>query len=89
MAAHERSDELIHSPRGRLAEDAERDGPAAERGELADAVGGVLDGAQAAGGVLGEGAAGFGGYDAAAGADEEVGAERLLELADLLRDRGL
>ena len=29
------------------------------------------------------------GDDAAAGADEEVGAERLLELADLLRDRGL
>ena len=28
-------------------------------------------------------------HDAAAGADEQVGAERLLELADLLRDRGL
>jgi hypothetical protein len=39
--------------------------------------------------VLGEGAAGFGGDDATAGADEEVGAERVLELADLLRDRGL
>ena len=72
-----------------LAEDADRDRAAAQRGELADAVGGVLDGAQAAGGVLGERAAGLGGDDAAAGADEEVGAERLLELADLLGDRGL
>ena len=52
-------------------------------------LGGVLDGAEAAGGVLGEGAAGLGGHDAAPGADEEVGAERLLELADLFRDRGL
>jgi hypothetical protein len=86
MAAHERGYELIHLPRGGLAEDAERDGPAAERGEFADAVGGVLDGAEAAGGVLGEGAAGFGEYDAAAGADEEVGVERTFELADLFRD---
>ena len=37
----------------------------------------------------GEGAAGFGGYHATTGAHEEVGAEGLLELADLLRDRGL
>src|SRR5215207_108780 len=40
-------------------------------------------------GVLGERAPGFGGHDAAAGADEEIGAERLLELADLLGHRGL
>ena len=39
--------------------------------------------------VLGERAARLGGDDAAAGADEEVGAERLLELADLLGDRRL
>ena len=39
--------------------------------------------------MLGERAAGLGGDDAAAGADEQVGAERLLELADLLGDRGL
>ena len=57
--------------------------------ELADAVRRVLDGAQAAGGVLGEGATGFCGYDATAGAYEEVGAERLFELADLFRDRRL
>ncbi|HEY6692492.1 MAG TPA: hypothetical protein VI006_06545 [Solirubrobacteraceae bacterium] len=37
----------------------------------------------------GEGAAGFGGYDATADADEEVGAERAFELADLFRDRRL
>ena len=89
MAAQERGDELVEAPGRRPAEDAERDRPAAQRGELADAVGGVLDGAQAAGGVLGERAAGLGGDDAAAGADEQVGAERLLELADLLGDRGL
>ena len=63
--------------------------PVVQRGELADAVGRVLDGAQAARGVLGERPAGFGGDDAAARADEEVGAERLLELADLLGDGGL
>ena len=63
--------------------------PLRRRGELVDAVGGVLDGAQAPGGVLGEGAAGLGEHDAAAGADEEVGTERLFELADLLGDRRL
>ena len=63
--------------------------PVSQLGELADAVGGVLDGAQAARGVFGERAAGLGGDDAAAGTDEEVGAERLLELADLLGHRGL
>jgi hypothetical protein len=89
MAAHERSHDLIDSPCGRLAEDAERGGPAAERGELADAVGGLLDGAEAARGMHGEGAAGFGGYHTTTGAHEEVGAEGMLELADLLRDRGL
>ena len=72
-----------------LAEDADRDGPVPERRERADAAGGFLDRAQAAGGVLGEGAAGLGRDDTAAGADEEVGVQRLLELADLLGDRGL
>ena len=52
-------------------------------------LGRVLERAQAAGGVLGERAAGVGGDDAAPGADEQVGAERPLELADLLGDRGL
>jgi len=89
VAAQERRDELVQPPRRRAPEHAERDGPAAQRGELADAVGGVLHGAQAAGGVLGEGAARLGHRDAAPCADEEVTAERLLELADLLRDRGL
>ena len=89
MAAQEGGHELVDAPRRRVAEDADRDGAAAQRGQLADAVGGVLDGAQAAGGVLGERAPGLGGHHAAAGADEEVGAERLLELADLLGDRGL
>ena len=41
------------------------------------------------GGVLGEGVAGVGRDDAAPGADEQVGAERALELADLLGDGGL
>ena len=89
MAAQERRDELVDAPGRRLAEDAEADGAAAEPGELADAPGGVLDRAEAAGGVAGERPAGLGGDDAAAGAHEEVGAERLLELADLLRDGGL
>ena len=89
MAAQERGHELVDPPGRGLAEDADRDGSASERGELADAVGGVLDRAQAAGRVLGEGAARLGGDHAASGADEEVGAERLLELADLLGDRGL
>ena len=89
MAAQERGHELVDVPRRGVAEDAERDRAAADRGELPDAVGGVLGRAQAARGVLGEGAPGVGGHHAAAGADEEVGAERLLELADLLGDRGL
>src|SRR4051794_8240162 len=54
--------------------------------KLVDAVGGVFDGAEAPGGVLGEGAAGLGEHDAAAGADEEVGAERVLEPSDLVCD---
>ena len=88
MAAHERSHDLIHSPCGRLAKTPSAAVPLRERGELADAVGGLLDGAEAARGMHGEGAAGFGGYHATTGAHEEVGAEGLLELADLLRDRG-
>jgi hypothetical protein len=89
MAAQEERDEFVDVPRRRAAEDADRDGAAAQGGELVDAVGGVLDGAKGAGGVLGEGAAGLGEDDAAAGADEEVGAQGMLELADLFRDRGL
>ena len=89
MAAQEHGDELVHAPGRRLAEGADRDGAAAQRGELADAVGGVLQGAQAARGMLREGPAGFGCHDSAPGADEEVGSERLLELADLLGHRGL
>ena len=89
MAVQERGDELVQAPGRRAAEDADRDGAAAQGGQLADAAGRLLDGAEAAGGGLGEGAAGIGERDAAPGADEEVGAERLLELADLLRDRRL
>ena len=89
MPAQERDDELVEPPRRRAAEDADRDRAGLQLGELVDAVGGVFDGAQAARGVLGERPAGLGGDDAAARADEEVGAERLLELADLLGDRGL
>ena len=63
--------------------------PLRSAGELADAPGGVLDRAQAAGGVAGERPAGLGRHDAAARAHEQVGAERLLELADLLGDGGL
>jgi hypothetical protein len=89
MAAQERRDDLVDVPRRRPAEDADRHRAAPQRGELVDAVGGVLDGAQAAGGVLGEREAGVGEHHAAPRTDEEVGAERVLELADLLRDRGL
>jgi hypothetical protein len=39
--------------------------------------------------VLGKGAARLGEHHATARADEEIGAERVLELADLPRDRGL
>ena len=49
----------------------------------------VLDRAQAAGGVLGEGAARLGGDHPPAGPDEEIGAQRVLELADLLGHGGL
>ena len=89
MAAQERDHQLVHAPRRGLAEDADGDRAAADRGELADAAGGVLDRPQGAGGVLGEGAARLGGDHAAARAHEQVRAERLLELADLLGDRGL
>ena len=90
MAAQERGHELVRAASADgPPNDAERDRPAPQLGELADAVGRVLDGAQAARRVLGEGAARLGGDDAAARANEEVGAERLLELADLLGHRGL
>jgi hypothetical protein len=89
MAAQEHRDEPVDVPRRRAAEDADGDGAPLECGEFADGAGGVLDGAEAARGVLGERAAGLGEHDAPAGADEQIGAERLFELADLLRDRGL
>ena len=89
MALQEGRHELLEPPRRRGAERAERHSPAAHRRELADAARGVLERAQAVGGVLGEGVAGVGREHAAAGADEQVGAERALELADLLRDGGL
>jgi hypothetical protein len=89
MVFQECGDEFVDTPGRRLAEDADRDGPASERGELADAVGRVFDGAQAARGMFRERAPGLGGHHTAAGADEQVGAERVLELADLLRNRRL
>jgi hypothetical protein len=89
MTTHERGHELIHSPGRGLPEDADRDGSAPERGERADALGGVLDRAQAARRMLREGAPRVGWHHSASGADEKVGAERLFELADLLRNRRL
>ena len=89
MAAHERGHELVDAPRRRPTEDPDGDGPSSERGQLADALGGVVERAQALRSVLGERATGVGGYDAASGTDEEVGPECLLELADLFGDRGL
>jgi len=74
-----------------VVEDQRRRGEPFDRGGLAcaDAVGGVLDSAQAARRVLREGAPRRGCHDSAPGADEEVGAERLLELADLLQRQKL
>ena len=89
MAAQERDHEFVHPPGGGLPEDADRDGSASERAELTDAVGGVLDRAQAARRVLREGAPGVGRHDSSSCADEKVGAECLFELANLLRDRRL
>ena len=63
--------------------------PAAHPGELPDARGRILQRAQALRRVLGERVPGLGRDDTAPGADEQVGAERALELADLLRHRGL
>ena len=60
-----------------------------QRGELVDAVGGVLDGAQAGRGVLGERPSRLGRDDPPAHAQEQIGAQGLLELADLLGHRGL
>ena len=87
--SQERRDHLLEPPRRRGAERAERHLAAAHRGELADAARRVLERAQARGGVLGEGVPGVGRDDAAPGAHEQVGAERVLELADLLGDGGL
>ena len=87
--ARNAADELLEPPRRRGAEGAERHAAAPHRRELADAAGGVVERAQAARRVLGERVAGVGRHDAAAAADEQVGAERALELADLLGDGGL
>jgi hypothetical protein len=89
MPVQEGGHDLVHPPGRWLAEAADRDGPTCHGGELPHAAGGVLDRPQAASRVLGEGAAGLGGHDPAAGADEEVGAECPLELADLIGHRGL
>ena len=59
------------------------------RDELAHAAGGVIERLQAAGGMVGEGATGVGGDDAPSGPDEEVDAEQVLHLADVLGHRGL
>jgi hypothetical protein len=89
MPAQERHHELVVAPRERAAEHAELHGPAAQLVQLVDAVGGVLDRAQAPGRVLGKCAACLRGHDPAARAHEQGRGERLLELADLLRDCGL
>ena len=81
--------QLLEPPRRRGAERAERHAAAAHRRELTDAARRVLERAQAAGRVLGEGVARVGRDDAAPRPDEQVGAQRALELADLLGDRGL
>jgi hypothetical protein len=65
VAAQEAGHDLVDAPRRRTAEDAEGDGSGPERRELTDAACGVFDGAQAAGGVLGERATGFRRPDAA------------------------
>lgn len=89
MALQERGDDLVDAPGGGPTEDAEGDGPSAQRREFADAARRILDSAEAADGVLREGPPRIRGNDAAARADEQVRAERLLELADLLRHRRL
>jgi hypothetical protein len=50
---------------------------------------GVLERAQAVGGALGEGVPRVGRDHPAPGPDEQVGAQRAFELADLLGDGGL
>jgi hypothetical protein len=89
MTAQELGHELIHPPGRGLPEDPGRDASAPDRGQLAHAVGGVLDRAQAARRVLGEGTPRVGYHYPASGADEEIGTERLFQPANLLRDRGL
>src|SRR5918994_2160444 len=86
VVAQERRRELLEAPGERPAEDADRDRAAVQRGELADAARCVLERAQAARRGLGEHTARLRRDDAAAGADEQVGAEQQLELADLLGD---
>ena len=73
MAPQERDHELVETPGRRAAEDPDGHRAGLQLGELADAVGGVLDGAEAARGVLGERPAGLGGDDPSAGAPEQVG----------------
>jgi hypothetical protein len=89
MPAQERRDVLVHPPRRRLPEDADGDGPAAQRGELPDAPGRILQRGEAPRGVRRERAPRLCRDHAAARPDEEVRAERVLQLADLLGHRGL
>ena len=79
----------MQAPGRRRVERAERHYAAAQRRELADALGGVLERAERANSVVGEGVAGVGRDHPATGAHEQVGAQGALELADLLRHRGL
>jgi hypothetical protein len=89
VALQEGRHDRLEPPRRRGAKRAQRHTPAAHRREFADAARRVLERAQALGGVLGERVAGVGGDDAAPGADEQVSAQRALELADLLGHGGL
>ena len=89
MASEERGHELVQPPGRRDVERAQRRDAVVQRPVGADAVGGVLERAQRADRVLGERLAGVRGDDAPPGADEEVCAQRPLELADLLGHGGL
>jgi hypothetical protein len=89
MAVQERPDHLVQAPRRGPVERPERDDALAQLGMGADAGGRLLQRLQRAERMLGEGLAGAGRDDAATGADEERRAERALQPADLVGDRGL
>jgi hypothetical protein len=81
--------QLVQPPGRRRVERPEGHDATAHRRQLADALGGVLERTQRANGVCGEDVPGVGRNNAAAGADEQVGTQRPLQLANLLGDRGL